>query len=301
MTNEKRSEPTVSIAAVERDTGLSKDTLRVWERRYAFPTPMRGANGERAYPASQVEKLRLIKRLIDRGHRPGRLVAQPAARLAALVAVPRTATGAEMEGPLRLIKAHQVAALRQHLAQTLLKQGLQHFILDTIAPLTVAVGEGWMRGELAVFEEHLYTEQVQSLLRHAIASLPGSSGTPRVLLSSLPSEPHGLGLLMVETLLATEGAACIALGTQTPCDDIARAALAHRADIVGLSFSAMFGAKAAVAGLSQLRAMLPPSVEIWAGGECVRRLRRPVPGIELLGSLGRVLEAEKEWKERHHG
>jgi len=27
----------VSIAAVERDTGLSKATLRVWERRYGFP------------------------------------------------------------------------------------------------------------------------------------------------------------------------------------------------------------------------------------------------------------------------
>ena len=33
---------TLSIAAVERDTGLSKDTLRVWERRYGFPVPERG-------------------------------------------------------------------------------------------------------------------------------------------------------------------------------------------------------------------------------------------------------------------
>ncbi|MET1081887.1 MAG: MerR family transcriptional regulator, partial [Burkholderiales bacterium] len=29
----------VSIATVERDTGLSKDTLRMWERRYQFPRP----------------------------------------------------------------------------------------------------------------------------------------------------------------------------------------------------------------------------------------------------------------------
>ena len=34
----------LSIAAVERDTGLSKDTLRVWERRYGFPSPGRDAN-----------------------------------------------------------------------------------------------------------------------------------------------------------------------------------------------------------------------------------------------------------------
>src|SRR5271165_2475103 len=35
------------IAAVERDTGLSKDTLRVWERRYRFPLPLRDTSGER--------------------------------------------------------------------------------------------------------------------------------------------------------------------------------------------------------------------------------------------------------------
>ena len=37
----------MNIAAVERDTGIGKDTLRVWERRYGFPQPQRDANGER--------------------------------------------------------------------------------------------------------------------------------------------------------------------------------------------------------------------------------------------------------------
>ena len=65
---------TMSIAAVERDTGLSKDTLRVWERRYGFPTPERDASGERSYAFEQVARLRTIKRLLDIGHRPGRIV-----------------------------------------------------------------------------------------------------------------------------------------------------------------------------------------------------------------------------------
>src|SRR5574343_1852394 len=63
-----------SIAAVERDTGLSKDTLRVWERRYGFPRPARDAAGDRCYPADQVERLRTIRSLMDAGHRPGRIV-----------------------------------------------------------------------------------------------------------------------------------------------------------------------------------------------------------------------------------
>ena len=67
----------MSIAAVERDTGIGKDTLRIWERRYGFPTPDRDGFGERSYPLEQVEKLRVIKRLLDQGHRPGRIVALP--------------------------------------------------------------------------------------------------------------------------------------------------------------------------------------------------------------------------------
>ena len=39
--------PDLNIAGAERATGLSKDTLRVWERRYGFPTPHRDAAGER--------------------------------------------------------------------------------------------------------------------------------------------------------------------------------------------------------------------------------------------------------------
>ena len=67
----------IGIAAVERETGINKETLRVWERRYGFPTPWRDATGERLYPPEQVHKLRLVRRLMDAGHRPGRVVGAP--------------------------------------------------------------------------------------------------------------------------------------------------------------------------------------------------------------------------------
>ena len=66
----------VNISSVERDTGLSKDALRVWERRYGFPQPYRDAHGERIYPSDQVDKLRLLKRLLDQGHRPSKIIAK---------------------------------------------------------------------------------------------------------------------------------------------------------------------------------------------------------------------------------
>ena len=74
MNTDPSSHATWSIADVERDTGLGKDTLRVWERRYGFPSPLRDASGERAYPLEQLQRLRLIKRLMDADYRPGKVV-----------------------------------------------------------------------------------------------------------------------------------------------------------------------------------------------------------------------------------
>src|SRR5205807_148656 len=66
----------LNISAVERETGLSKDVLRMWERRYGFPDPGRDDNAERQYPTDQIAKLRAIKRLMDTGMRPGKLMNQ---------------------------------------------------------------------------------------------------------------------------------------------------------------------------------------------------------------------------------
>ncbi|HXV07744.1 MAG TPA: MerR family transcriptional regulator [Burkholderiales bacterium] len=293
---------TLNISAVERDTGLSKDTLRVWERRYGFPEPARDANGERVYPLSQVRKLQLIKRLMDRGHRPGKIVSLGLEELTGLSATaPRRAPGEQIEILARLIATHQLPELRRQLAQALMKQGLQRFVIDTIAPLNRAVGEAWMRGDIGVFEEHLYTEQIQGVLRNALAALQPQGRGPRVLLTTFPHEPHGLGLLMVEALLAVEGACCVPLGTEMPLAEIARAVRANRIDVLALSFSAAFNEKQGAAGLAELRAMLPGAVAIWAGGECVARMRKPVEGVELVGELATVVEMVKQWRARHAG
>lgn len=291
-----------TIGAVERDTGLAKDTLRVWERRYGFPRPERDANGERLYPVDQVERLRLIKRLLDQGFRPGRLLVAGDEELATLAAAPAematTPVNAFLREVIDRVKANDVPGLRATLNQVMHRQGLQQFVLDTVPRLNEAVGEAWMRGEFQVFEEHLYTEQMQSLLRQAIAALPAGRGSPRVVLTTVPDEQHVLGLLMSECLLTLEGATCISLGTQTPIADIPKAAVAHAADIVALSFSAAFPARQVGPLLERLRALLPPETALWAGGGGCQRLAPPA-GVLLVGPLGAALDALAEWRVAH--
>ncbi len=270
----------------------------MWERRYAFPNPARDRHGERVYPQGQVEKLRLIKRLMDRGHRPGKIIGQSIEDLRALGSDASLDASApdDLDLFLKLIRSHELLELRSQLSQTMARNGLQNFILETVAPLTVAVGDAWMSGDIAVFEEHLYSELIQNLLRNAIASIQPQGRTPRVLLTSFPQEQHSIGLLMAEAMLAVEGASCISLGTQTPLADIVTAARAHHADIVALSFSSSYPQIKAAEGLKQLRQSLPATTRLWAGGAGAKRLRKPPEGVQQVINFEQMGDLIKQWR-----
>lgn len=283
------------IAAVERDTGLSKDTLRVWERRYGFPQPVRDASDERLYPPDQVERLRLIARLLSAGQRPGRVVPLPLADLQQLVqqAAPADrmeAANPELQAILSLVRRHEVMDLRRTLNQAVMRLGLGRFLTEILAPMNVQIGEAWVRGEIQVFEEHMYTESVTAVLRGALGSTAAMPvpGMPRVLLTTLPQETHVLGLLMAETLLVLEGCECVSLGAQTPVAEIVHAAYANRAQIVGLSFSPAFNAQLLQRGLQDLRTRLPDHVQIWAGGSHSALQRRLPDGIVAVPRLEEI-------------
>ena len=306
--NDRFVEPKVSlsIAAVERDTGLSKDTLRVWERRYGFPTPDRDGFGERAYPLDQIEKLRIIRRLLDAGHRPGRIMGMPTTHLQLLanatVNAPKSIVQAEQEHNslqfyLDMIKAHKIEELRRTLGQAMLRLGLETYIVEVVAPLSRMVGEAWARGYLEIFEEHLYTESQQIILRNALFSLPEATRSPRVMLTTFPQESHGLSLLMVEALFGLEGARCISLGTMTPVWDIAKAATSQSIDIIALSFSAALNPNLIIEGLNELRTKVPENIEIWAGGGHPILTRKPPKGVHTFSDLTEIRPALGRWRE----
>jgi len=302
-----------SIAAVERDTGLAKDTLRVWERRYGFPQPGRDAYGERTYLLHDVEKLRVIKRLLDQGHRPGRIVALPIEELQRLSqglsgermhGVDLAQSGSdeiELRDYLQMIKDHRAEDLRRALGQAAITLGLTRFVTEVVAPLNVRVGEAWMRGALEVFEEHLYTESVTSVMRNTMASVPeqGDHSSPKVLLTTFPQEAHALGLLMAQSLLAVEGCRCVSLGPQTPIRDIVLAAQAHQVDVVALSCSVNMNPNHVIDGLQELRAMLPEPLRIWAGGSSTALRRREIPGVLALPQLDDIAPAVRQWRAEH--
>lgn len=73
-----------------RMAGLSPETLRVWERRYDVSRAERSARGQRLYSSEQVDRLRLLKQLVDQGHTIGSLVRMSQEQLHELAGVNTT-------------------------------------------------------------------------------------------------------------------------------------------------------------------------------------------------------------------
>lgn len=274
-----------AIGNVERDTGIGRDTLRIWERRYGFPTPERNDKGERIYSAEQVRRLQRIRRLLDQGLRPGKVVPLSDKALGELAAtLPEASLSPANVDPthrrfITLASSGDMSGLNAALEQALTRQGLRGFVLQTFAPLATTVGELWAGGQLQVFEEHLITRNLVHFLDTAMSRVGRPWGDPKVLLATLPGEQHALGLLMVEALLWQTETATLNLGTDVPVDQIVAAVERSEVKAVALSFSACYPRGPVRKHLEDLAERLPGGTSIWIGGAGVRRLTRLPPSV----------------------
>ena len=290
--NTATNQGTHSIGIVERDTGIGRDTLRIWERRYGFPEPARNEKGERVYSDSQVRRLQRLRRLLDQGLRPGKVVPLGEDALHRLEAslLPQAAqqTDASIRTLIDAVRCADTGKVELLLQTQYRNQGMERFILETVTPLLSTVGELWAGGKLQIFQEHFLSDQLIRFLNTEIAKLQKAGGKPLVLLATLPGEEHTLGLLMVFAMLSSHGVSAVNLGGEVPMDQIGQAVQQFRADAVGVTFSGSYQYSNIRPHLLELRQLLPAHVEIWAGGEGVRRLRKLPAGVTKYNSLKKL-------------
>lgn len=291
----------VSIRVVERETGLSKDVLRIWEKRYGFPLPERTELGERLYDPSQIERLKAVKKLVDSGVRPGSVIKLGDAELAAIAA--RTTGTAEVSvfaediaDTLEILSGNDSQPLKDYLLTKLITMGVRSFVIDFMAPLNHAVGNAWFTGQTPVFREHFYTNQIQGVLSEALTLIKTEKKSPRVILATITGEQHVLSLIMVEIILALEGATCIPLGPQVPYNELLSASEFYSADIVALSFSSYYPLTAVQQVLNKLVADLPQTAEIWIGGGSVYNIGATAKNVRLFSGLDQIPQAVEEWR-----
>src|SRR5258706_4231112 len=117
----------VHIREVVRITGLRREQLYMWQRRYGFPAPLRDGFGDRVYPQDQVARLKLIKQLLSEGWRAGAVVplTEPVLQwlLGLTVEHPAPLPG-EIQPAVKLLPHHRLGELQNHLSKLLPSPGV---------------------------------------------------------------------------------------------------------------------------------------------------------------------------------
>lgn len=219
------------IHRVAKLTGLTKDVLRVWERRYGLLNPTRGSNRYRNYSDDDVLLLRYLKGELDKGSSIGELAVSGREELL-------ERARAASPPPARLSLDTPFARLLDELSvslEPLDKTGFERRLNGAVAivpfeealhgiliPLQQRVGEMWHAGKISIAVEHYVSNLVQQKLFSVINQFPVTDQGPKVIVGCPANEHHELGALAVAYHCAVRGYRVIYVGRNTPVKDLAR-------------------------------------------------------------------------------
>lgn len=290
----------LSIGALSTATGLPVETMRTWERRYGFPTPVkRATSGHRRYPLETVERLKLAVRALDLGHKPSIALRASLSTLRDLLAVSGSpeptrkrradafADGSFVDRCLESVTALEGEALVQELDRAWSELGALAFLTTAVGPLLGAVGDAWKRGEIEVGHEHFASEHIREFLSARWRPMSERSQGPRILCATLEAEHHVLGLHMAAMALSLGGARVVFLGAGTPVDQLVHSAGETNSRAVLLSAAEGTDRKRLERDVKALVKALPARTPVVVGG---RGFEPPPRGVVAPGGL-RELEA----------
>jgi len=281
--------PCLSVGRVADETGIPVETLRVWERRYQAPKPVRRPSGHRRYTWRQIHWLRRVAEAVALGYRPSKALRFQTDELDAVLRENRSmvAPPGEEERWLELVRNFQEPELRRLLTEAYEKQSPVEYVRNLVGPLVTSIGRNWAEGKLDVRHEHFASQIIVEMLDSQRERLGRNveAGGPLLLFTTLPEEAHGLGLHMVGLLAAARGVRMHILGTQTPVDQIQKGVEESGAKAVGLSISLGGFSIRTGDNIAELVEKLDGKAEVLLGGEGVRRVRKKMNGVRYMAEL----------------
>jgi methanogenic corrinoid protein MtbC1 len=232
------------IHRVAKLTGLSKDVIRVWERRYGIVKPSRSSNRYREYSDEDVALLRFVKVQMAQGATIGGLAEEGRNSLVARMRAATPMYAEEQHPHERLLdelmgalapldKAGFERRLNGAVAVIPFEEAIQRILL----PLQRRVGDLWHQGQLSVAVEHYVTKLIQQKLFSVMNQLPVNEFGPRVLIGCPAGESHEVGAQAVAYIAATRGCHVYYLGPDLPSSDLLAFCDRIKPDLVLLSIT----------------------------------------------------------------
>ena len=244
--NDTMTEPNglYPMRVVSRLTGLTADTIRVWERRYGAVDPGRTEGNKRRYSGSHVRRLVLLRRATELGHSIGQVATLRDDDLKRIIGETSRDVGSQVslyaaliEDYVQAITRYDVQKAESILTRTAAVLSPMTLTLEVIVPLMRRVGEAWNAGELRVSHEHIISGQLRSLLGTLMHHTETVPGAPRIIVATPPGHLHEFGAIIGAFMAASRGYEPIYLGTHMPFPEISEAAEQAGASLILLSIA----------------------------------------------------------------
>jgi len=159
-------------------------------------------------------------------------------------------------------------------------------IVDVMLPAMAEVGQRWQANELEVYQEHLATEAIRSLLAGLAGMRPESQQRTAALglVSCAPGDAHELIPLALASYLTCRGWSARNLGVGLPAGQIARAVAAFHPQVLFLTFTMLSRFEDVLEVMAEVRRQ-PGHCPIIVGGRGAVATRHVLEGRGALVAL----------------
>lgn len=270
MTTIRRT-PIYNLNAVLRETGLSADVLRAWERRYDLPKPQRTPGGHRLYSDYDVAVIKWLRARQAEGLTISRAVElwkETAASRDPLEGLPQPVSEAVVSAPVNHVEDLRNLWIKACLSFDALKADEvinQAFAINPVETVCFEilqkglqqVGALWYLDQATVQQEHFATAQAVRRIETLISAAPAPARAQTVLVGCPAGEWHNFPVLLLTLLLRRRGLRVVYLGANLPLEQMEATAAAVRPDLIVLASQQLTTAAAlhAAAGLFQRSGM----------------------------------------------
>ncbi|KRF36767.1 MerR family transcriptional regulator [Nocardioides sp. Soil805] len=245
-------------------TGLSPDTLRMWERRYAVVEPERSPGGYRLYDDAALRRLAAMKSLVDAGWSvraaATRVLSGSPDEVVVADRPPEAAFG-DVEALVSVARDFDARALDGVLDEGFALGGYEQVVDEWLLPALGRLGRAWREGSVTVAGEHFVSAGVQRRLATLFDAAAHEGEGPVVVVGLARGSRHELGVLAFSVALRRAGLQVVYVGGDLPPEGWVETVRAR-------------GARAVVIGV--------PSIEdVPAVRECVDVLVRAAPDVAV--------------------
>jgi MerR family transcriptional regulator, light-induced transcriptional regulator len=231
------------IHRVAKLTGLSKDVIRVWERRFGLLKPTRGANRYRNYSDEDVALLKFLKEQLDAGGSIGELAKLGREELLgrARAAAPRVSFvdntfSRLLRELLSTLNPFNRVTFEKRLNGAVAVVPFEEALHGILLPLQEQVGQLWHEAQIDVAIEHYVTKHIQQKIFSAMNQLPVAEFGAKVVVACPPGEEHDIAALTVAYRCRIRGCRVYYLGANVPVASLTNLCGKVQPDLTIMSF-----------------------------------------------------------------